>query len=717
MVLREKWFRTLIHNISDIVALIDAEGILRFVNPRLETVLGYRKADVLGHNIFDFIHPEDMPRATLEYSETIQKPGEGVPSVLRLRDVTGAWVPFEIIANNQLNDPEILGVIFTARDVRYREEVEEAIRSANVDVQERAEDRTNELAKRNAALRIENQGRLQSEKQLQQAISLLNATLDATADGILVVSMEGKISSCNGKFLEMWGLHFNSAICHRDEDLLARALPQLQNSAEFLTKVKELYSSPEATSFDVLHLKDGRIFERYSQPQRIGERVAGRVWSFRDITQARHLEQELRQSQKMEAVGRLAGGVAHDFNNLLMLMSGYLGQLADDAALAADHRSVVEQLLATTKRGAALTRQLLTFSRKDQTAPTVTDLNAIVLNMEALLRRLLFDSIHLEISLSGDPLYVFLDVNQVELAIMNLAVNAQDAMPNGGTLSISTWSEALAVTGASGETSVTNYAVLEVTDTGHGMTPDVQSHIFEPFFTTKEPGKGTGLGLATVYGIVQRAEGQIKISSRPNQGTSFRLYLRQTAVAPGTRKPAPEKLPAPRGHETILLAEDEAGIRAMTRAYLEGLGYRVLEAANGTEAITLAKEYRGTIDLVLTDVMMPGMRGDAVVKAIRQERPVVQSIFISGFAEGASIDRSLEVLEKPFEFPDLAHRIRALLDLARSTSAPSRLSGEQRTLGKCDAPRRVGAQRQECMVSAAGFEPATHALKGRCSTN
>ncbi len=671
MVLREKWFRTLIHNISDIVALIDAEGILRFVNPRLETVLGYRKADVLGHNIFDFIHPEDMPRATLEYSETIQKPGEGVPSVLRLRDVTGAWVPFEIIANNQLNDPEILGVIFTARDVRYREEVEEAIRSANVDVQERAEDRTNELAKRNAALRIENQGRLQSEKQLQQAISLLNATLDATADGILVVSMEGKISSCNGKFLEMWGLHFNSAICHRDEDLLARALPQLQNSAEFLTKVKELYSSPEATSFDVLHLKDGRIFERYSQPQRIGERVAGRVWSFRDITQARHLEQELRQSQKMEAVGRLAGGVAHDFNNLLMLMSGYLGQLADDAALAADHRSVVEQLLATTKRGAALTRQLLTFSRKDQTAPTVTDLNAIVLNMEALLRRLLFDSIHLEISLSGDPLYVFLDVNQVELAIMNLAVNAQDAMPNGGTLSISTWSEALAVTGASGETSVTNYAVLEVTDTGHGMTPDVQSHIFEPFFTTKEPGKGTGLGLATVYGIVQRAEGQIKISSRPNQGTSFRLYLRQTAVAPGTRKPAPEKLPAPRGHETILLAEDEAGIRAMTRAYLEGLGYRVLEAANGTEAITLAKEYRGTIDLVLTDVMMPGMRGDAVVKAIRQERPVVQSIFISGFAEGASIDRSLEVLEKPFEFPDLAHRIRALLDLARSRKSDS----------------------------------------------
>jgi two-component system, cell cycle sensor histidine kinase and response regulator CckA len=663
---REKWFRTLIHNISDIVAITDAQGILRFVNPRIELVLGYRASDMLGHNVFDFVHPEDIQRATLEYSETIQQEGEGVPSVLRLRDATGAWVPFEIIANNQLNDPEILGVIFTARDVRYREEVEEAIHSANVDVQERAEDRTTELARRNAALRIENQGRLQTEKKLQQAISLLNATLDATADGILVVSTEGKISSCNRKFMEMWGLDCNSAVGHRDQELLTRALPQLQNSAEFLTKVKELYASPDATSFDVLHLKDGRIFERYSQPQRAGERVVGRVWSFRDVTQGRNLEQELRQSQKMEAVGRLAGGVAHDFNNLLMLMSGYLSQLANDAALAADSRSVVEQLLATTKRGAALTRQLLAFSRKDQTAPTVADLNAIVLNMEALLRRLLFDSINLEISLSGDPLYVFLDINQVELAIMNLAVNAQDAMPEGGTLSIRTWNEALAATGEKGETLVNDYAVLEVTDTGHGMTPDVQSHIFEPFFTTKEPGKGTGLGLATVYGIVQRADGQIKISSRPNQGTSFRVYLRQTAVAPGTKNAPPEKLPAPRGHETILLAEDEAGIRAMTRAYLEGLGYRVLEAANGTEAITLAKAYRGTIDLVLTDVMMPGMRGDAVVKAIRQDRPEVQSIFISGFAEGAGIDRSLEILEKPFEFPDLAHRIRALLDVAAS---------------------------------------------------
>ncbi|HEV8494496.1 MAG TPA: ATP-binding protein, partial [Candidatus Angelobacter sp.] len=621
---------------------------------------------------FEFVHPEDIPRAVLEYSDIIHRQGVSVPIVVRIRDTAGAWVPMELIANNQLEDPEIGGVIVTARDVRYREEVEEAIRSANVDMHERAEDRTTELAKRNASLRIENQARLHTEKQLQQAISLLNATLDATADGILVISAEGKISSCNGRFLEMWNIKCGPADGQGDEDLLAQALPQLQNSAEFLAKVKELYSSPEATSFDVLHLKDGRIFERYSQPQRIGERSVGRVWSFRDVTQARHMEHELRQSHKMEAVGLLAGGVAHDFNNLLMLISGNLSQLASDSALGAGQRSVVEQLLAITKRGAALTRQLLAFSRKDQAAPIVADLNTIVLNMEPLLRRLLFESIHLEISLSADPLYVLFDVNQVELVIMNLAVNAQDAMPNGGALSITTWNEALAAVGPSGETSLTDYAVLEVSDTGHGMSTDIQSRVFEPFFTTKEPGKGTGLGLATVYGIVQRAGGQIKISSRPNKGTSFRVYMRQTAAAPGTKSmAAQENLPVPRGNETILLAEDEAGIRAMTRTYLEGLGYRVLEAANGTEAIALSKEYRGAIHLVVTDVMMPGVRGDAVVKAIRQDRPGIQAIFISGFADGTIVDRSLEILEKPFEFPELAHRIRMLLDLERKGNTDS----------------------------------------------
>lgn len=667
---REKWFRNLIGNLSDFVALIDADGILRFVNPRVETVLGYSKSDVVGHNIFDFIHPEDVPRAAAEYSQTIQQEGEGVPSVLRLRDAHGVWIPFEIIANNQLKDPEIASVIFTARDVRYRDEVEEAIRSANVDLKEPMEERTTELAKRNAALRIENQVRLQTEQRLKHAVSLVHATLDATADGILVVSTEGKVTSYNRRFLEMWGVASAVASGKEDAELLTLVLPKLENGTEFLNKVRDLYARPEATSFDVLQLKDGRIFERYSQPQRVEHNVVGRVWSFRDVTQARHLEQELRQSQKMEAVGRLAGGMAHDFNNLLMLMSGYLDQLLNDSTLADGHKSVCEQLLATTRRGASLTRQLLAFSRKDQTAPTVADLNEIVLDMEGMLRRLLSDMTHLEISLSPEPLHIFLDLHQVELIILNLALNAQDAMPGGGTVSISTRHEALEPQDRRDKT-FRSYAVLQVADTGHGMTPEVQSHVFEPFFTTKEPGKGTGLGLATVYGIVQRAQGQITIDSHPNQGTSFRVHLPETDMAPGAKAAVPVKMPPRHGHETILLAEDEAGIRAMTRAYLEGLGYRVLEAANGTDAISLAAEYRGQIDLILTDVLMPGMRGDSVVREIRKERPAVQALYMSGFADGNLRDHSPEVMEKPFEFPELGRRIRLLLDRAKMKDTSS----------------------------------------------
>lgn len=661
--LRDKWFRTLIRNLSDIVALIDAEGIVRFVNAQVETTLGYRKEDVLGQNVFEFIHPEDVPRTSAEYAQTIQQAGESVPSVLRVRDAHGVWVPFEIIANNQLKDPDIMGVIFTARDVRYREEAEEAIRSANIDIREPVEERTTELAKRNAALRIENQGRLQTERELQSAISLLNATLDATADGILVVSTEGKVSSCNARFIHMWGVQCAACIGKDDAGLLSLALPQIENSEDFLEKVKDLYSRPEATSFDVIQMKDGRVFERYSQPQRIEGRVVGRVWSFRDVTQARNLEQELRQSQKMEAVGRLAGGMAHDFNNLLMLMSGYLDQLIKDPSLAGPQRTIADQILATTKRGASLTRQLLAFSRKDQNAPRVVDLNAIVSEMEGMLRRLLSDVVHLKVSLSPEPLYIFLDVHQVELIMLNLALNAQDAMPGGGTLTITTSDESPVSATSADQKRLKSYAVLKVSDTGHGMTPELQSHIFEPFFTTKEPGKGTGLGLATVAGIVQRAEGQVKIDSRPNQGTTFSVYFPRTALAPPQARTAvPVELPPQHGHETILLAEDEAGIRAMTRAYLEGLGYNVLEAANGADAVAVAMEYGGEIDLVLTDVLMPGMRGDSVVREIRKRRPAVKALFMTGYVNGTMMEGPLETMEKPFAFPDLGRRIRTLLD-------------------------------------------------------
>ena len=642
----------LIQNISEIVVVIDPGGIIRFSNPQLEKVLGLPAEDVVGQNIFDFIHPADVRRAALEYSETVRKPGEGVPSVLRIRDADGVWIPFEIIANNQLGDPDIQGVIFTARDLRFRREVENVIRLANNDVEKRVEERTTELAKANAALRLENQSRRETERRLQESVSLLNATLNSTADGILVVGTDRKVSGCNQRFLQMWHLQDDSALSHEDTELLSAVAEQLQDPDEFIRQVRELYADPDATSSDILHFKDGRIYERYSQPQRLGDRIMGRVWSFRDITGAKRMEEDLRQSQKIEALGRLAGGVAHDFNNLLMLISGYVGLVAG-STLTPEQKDACEQALAATNRAAALTRQLLAFSRKHRDAPTVTNLNEIVSNMQGMLRSLVSEYIRLDISLSDDPVPILADVQQLEVVLMNLAINAHDAMPNGGALSV--------VTGRQEKESRT-FALLSLTDTGTGMTSEVRARIFEPFFTTKEVGKGTGLGMSTVYGIVQRSGGHIEVESEPDQGTQFRIYLPETQKAADLDAAiASPPLPT-QGHETILLAEDEIGIRAMTRAYLEGLGYCVLEASDGSEAVKLSRKYGHSIDLILTDFLMPIMRGDAVVDSIRKHRPGIKALYITGCSEDLVADEPVEVLLKPFKFQELGRRVRAVLD-------------------------------------------------------
>jgi len=648
----------LIQNISEIVVIIDAQGHIRFSNPQLEKVLGLRPEDTIGKNIFDFIHPDDIHRAALEYAETVQKPGEGIPSLLRIRDARGAWIPFEIIANNQLADPDIRGVIFTARDLRFRRDVESVIRAANADVEKQVAERTTELAKANASLRLENQSRREIEKQLQLSISLLSATLNSTADGILVVSRDGKVSGCNRRFAKLWHLQFESAVGWTDAELLSSVIDQLQDPDEFTAKVKALYSDPGATSFDVLQFKDGRIYERYSQPQCLEDRIVGRVWSFRDVTESRRMEEELRQSQKLEAIGRLAGGVAHDFNNLLMLISGYLGLLAD-SGLSSNQTEACQQAVKATNRATALTRQLLAFSRKHPDAPTTTNLNEIVSNMQTVLRALVSEYIRLDVVL-GEPVPILVDVPQLEVVLINLAINAHDAMPSGGVLSV--------VTGAK-ERKKEKFAVLTVTDTGKGMAPEVQARIFQPFFTTKEIGKGTGLGLSSAYGVVQKAGGSIEVESQVSQGTQFRVYLPETKAQPVLNSVVVPLPPPTHGRETILLAEDEIGIRTMTRAFLENLGYRVLDAPNGMEAVKVSRKFDGVIDLVVTDLLMPIMRGDAAVASIREKRPNIKVLYMSGSTE--DLVGTAEVLHKPFKFPELGRRVRTVLDSESALKKPA----------------------------------------------
>jgi CheY-like chemotaxis protein len=288
-----------------------------------------------------------------------------------------------------------------------------------------------------------------------------------------------------------------------------------------------------------------------------------------------------------------------------------------------------------------------------------------------MLRRLLPDQIQLQVSLATDPLPIYVDVSQIEMMIMNLAVNSRDAMPEGGRLSITTTREVLSSDDDGANENTKALAVLEVSDTGHGMTPEVQARIFEPFFTTKKLGRGTGLGLSTVLGAAEQAGGHIEVQSQLNHGATFRVYLPQVD-APAGFSVAPSVSPTGGGKETILLAEDEAGIRSLTRAYLESLGYRVLEATDGSEAIARSLEYGGLIHLVLTDLLMPGTRGDSAVKVIRTQRPAIKAIFMSGYADQDVAEDPESILYKPFELPELGRRVRSALDTG-SANATQRI--------------------------------------------
>ena len=301
----------------------------------------------------------------------------------------------------------------------------------------------------------------------------------------------------------------------------------------------------------------------------------------------------------------------------------------------------------------------------------MVDLNGVVTGMEKMLEKLFNERIRIVHDLSPKLLPVYLDPSQLELVIMNLAINARDAMPDGGTVSIRTYEGKL-----NGRKPVyrgglpAKYAAMEITDTGQGMSQEVQTRIFEPFYTTKGPGKGTGLGLSTVYGIVHQAGGQITVQSALHQGSTFTVFLPEaTGIQPETREKMRKPALPVGGSETILLVEDEAGIRAMTRVYLESVGYTVLEAASGPEAIRLAQQHHGTIDLLLTDIIMPEIRGDDLIFLIRKDRPRIRAMFMSGYSDARQAERDIPMIEKPFEFPELGSQVRAVLDRREAPQA------------------------------------------------
>src|SRR2546427_2286292 len=389
----------------------------------------------------------------------------------------------------------------------------------------------------------------------------------------------------------------------------------------------------------------------------------------RDVTEQRRLQAQLMQAQKMEAVGRLAGGVAHDFNNLLTVIISYSDLLLEDLGRDDPKREDVAAVRKAAEGAAALTHQLLAFSRQQVLQPKVLDVNATVASTEKLLRRLIGEDIQLVAKLGSGLGSVKADPGQIEQVIMNLAVNARDAMPAGGQLTIETANVEMDEAYVRGHPLAQpgRYVMLAVSDTGTGMDEQTKAHIFEPFFTTRELGKGTGLGLATVYGIVKQSGGFIWLYSEPGHGTTFKIYLPRVDGAADALGPPVGTAEVPRGTETVLIVEDEEAVRALAKTALMRKGYRVLEAANGGEALLRCESERAPIHLLVTDVVMPGLGGADLARRLAPLRPDMRVLFISGYTDRAAarhgtMQPGAAYLEKPFSLDALARKVREVLD-------------------------------------------------------
>ncbi len=616
--------QTIIDSALDAVVMMNAAGVITDWNRQAESMFGWTAAEAVGRVLSETIMlPRDREahqRGLAHFLAT----GEG-PILGRRVEVTalhrdGREFPVELTATPaRLGDSWVFSAF--VRDLTERKHAEAALRES------------------------EERHRL-----------LINYTFDGFA-----ITEDGIVREANRGFAQIFGYSVEELVGMPVEAFVA---------SESRSAVRRRIQANEEGAFEAIGLrKDGRKIDLETVAKMYMHGGRGlRLTAVRDVTERRQLEDQFRQAQKMEAVGRLAGGVAHDFNNLLTVITSYSQLLLDDFDAEDARRADLEEIQKAAAGAATLTRQLLAFSRQQVLEPKVLDLNTVVAGAGKMLKRLIGEDVDLVTDLAPDLGAVKVDPGQVEQVVMNLAVNARDAMPEGGKITIATANAELESTHTQEHSVVSAgaYVLLSVSDTGIGMDDRTQARIFEPFFTTKEKGKGTGLGLATVYGIVKQSGGFIWVYSEPGHGTTFKIYLPRVTETPLDQPfgGSPEAL---HGTETVLLAEDSAGVRAVARKALMRNGYSVIEASDGQSALELAATHSGPIHLLVTDVIMPEMSGRQLADRLRDERPDLLVLFVSGYTDDAIIrhgilEPGIAFLQKPFTPEALARKVRAVLD-------------------------------------------------------
>jgi two-component system cell cycle sensor histidine kinase/response regulator CckA len=655
---------------------LDLQGHLTFINPVAAKMLGWEAEEVIGRPMHRMLHPIRLDGASSWRQmapDSLMVPDEAVHhgdnGVFWRKD--GTSFPVEYTSTPIRENGALVGAVIVFKDITERKRVEEALRRAKDKLEARVQERTAALAKANEALRAEITERRRAEERLRESEEQYRLLFDSNPHPMWVVDHETlAFLAVNDAAVRHYGYARQAFLAMTLQDLYPS-----EDAAASSAHHEPLVNAPVPAGLDIAGMgrhrrRDGSLIEVELTWSPISfQGHAAKLMLASDITDRKQLEDQLRQAQKMEAVGRLAGGVAHDFNNMLTVIASYselfLRQLDPDSPL---HQHA-DEIKKATHQTAALTRQLLTFARRQVLQPQVLDLNAVVATMEQMLRRLIGEDIMLVTQLDPTLGRIRADPGQLEQVILNLAINARDAMPQGGRLTIETANIELDNAYARRRINVRPgpYVLLAVSDTGYGMDAKTVSHIFEPFFTTKEPGQGTGLGLSTVYGIVTQSGGHIEVTSEPGRGTIFMIYLPRVAEASAVEPWALRPAKTQHGGETILVVEDEAKVRLATREILQLAGYRVLEAGSGEEAMRVSERYAGPIHLLLSDVVMSGMSGPEVAQQLVGARPAMQVLYMSGYPAEAIVHRGLErlsraFLQKPFTLEALAYKVREVLD-------------------------------------------------------